>query len=190
MIALTSNTTKICDVSRTTIYTANSPTIYARVYELDFHCIYCQQLLLVEFALYTQPCKATRTDWYVHFASLFYIIIYCYSLIYFIFRDDTYVISSVFTYLMIIWGFDAGVRILLEKDRQDTIFWKIRKILEKYQKIIFYQKTPEARRRSREEPEGSLTHRRRGPLAVTALCEGTLAHSRSRPFAYFIAPKT
>jgi hypothetical protein len=60
---------------------------------------------------------------------------------------------------MIIRGFAAGVRILLEKDRQDTIFQKIRKILEKYLKIIFYQKTLKARRRSREEPEGSLTHR-------------------------------
>jgi hypothetical protein len=29
---------------------------------------------------------------------------------------------------MIIGGFVAGVRILLEKDRQGTIFWKIRKI--------------------------------------------------------------
>jgi hypothetical protein len=64
--------------------------------------------------------------------------------------------------LMIIGGFAAGVRILLEKDRQDTIFQKIRKILEKYQKIVFSQKTQEARRRSREEPEDSLTHRGRG----------------------------
>jgi hypothetical protein len=60
---------------------------------------------------------------------------------------------------MIIRGFAARVRILLEKDRQDTIFRKIRKILEKYQKIIFYQKTLKARRRSREGPVGSLTHR-------------------------------
>jgi hypothetical protein len=63
---------------------------------------------------------------------------------------------------MIIGGFAAGVRILLEKDRQDTIFRKTRKIPEKYQKIIFYQKTPEARRRRREEPGGNLTHRGRG----------------------------
>jgi hypothetical protein len=49
---------------------------------------------------------------------------------------------------MIIGGFAAGVRILLEKDHQDTIFWKIRKIPEKYQKIIFCRKTQEARRRS------------------------------------------
>jgi hypothetical protein len=83
-------------------------------------------------------------------------------LIYFIFRDDNYVVSSIFACLMIIGGFAARVRILLEKDHQDTIFRKIRKIPEKYQKNIFYQKTPEARRRRREEPGGSLTHRGRG----------------------------
>jgi hypothetical protein len=33
---------------------------------------------------------------------------------------------------MIIGGFAAGVRILLQKDRQDTIFRKIRKIPENY----------------------------------------------------------
>jgi hypothetical protein len=62
---------------------------------------------------------------------------------------------------MITGGFAARVRILLEKDRQDTIFRKIRKIPEKYQKILFYQKTSEARRRRREEPGGGLTHRGR-----------------------------
>jgi hypothetical protein len=36
-------------------------------------------------------------------------------LIYFIFRDDTYVVFSVFTCLMIIGELAAGVRILLEK---------------------------------------------------------------------------
>jgi hypothetical protein len=83
-------------------------------------------------------------------------------LIYFKFRDDTYVISSIFTCLMIIGGFVAGVRILLEKDRQDTIFRKIRKIPKKYQKIIFSQKTQETRRRRQEEPGARLTHRGRG----------------------------
>jgi hypothetical protein len=83
-------------------------------------------------------------------------------LIYFIFRYDTYVISSVFTCSMIVGGFAAGVRILLEKDRRDTIFQKNRKIPEKYQKILFYQKTPEARRARREELGGGLTHRGRG----------------------------
>jgi hypothetical protein len=80
-------------------------------------------------------------------------------LIYFTFRDDTHVVSSIFTCLMIIGGFAVGVRILLEKDRQDTMFRKIRK----FQKIIFRQKTKEARRRRREEPQGRLTHRGRGP---------------------------
>jgi hypothetical protein len=36
-------------------------------------------------------------------------------LIYFIFRDDTYVVSVVFACLMIFGGLAAGVRILLEK---------------------------------------------------------------------------
>jgi hypothetical protein len=31
---------------------ANSPTIYAHVNELEFHCIYYQPMLLVEFPLY------------------------------------------------------------------------------------------------------------------------------------------
>jgi hypothetical protein len=52
MVTLTSNTTKVCDVSRTIIYRANSPSIYARVNELEFHCVYCQPILLVEFPLY------------------------------------------------------------------------------------------------------------------------------------------
>jgi hypothetical protein len=36
MGVLTLNTTKVCDVSKTTIYRANSPTIYARMNDLDF----------------------------------------------------------------------------------------------------------------------------------------------------------
>jgi hypothetical protein len=91
---------------------------------------------------------------------------------------------------MIIGGFTAGVRILLEKDRQDTIFRKIGKIPEKYQRIIFYQKTPEATRRSREEPQSGLTHRGPDlPLAAPPWCEATLAHFRSRPSVYFIVPE-
>jgi hypothetical protein len=113
-------------------------------------------------------------------------------LIYFIFRDDTYVIYSVFTCFMIIGEFAAGVRILLEKDRQDTIFQKTRKIPEKYQKIIFYQKTPEARRRRRRREDPGAASRTGGaawPLAAPALCEGALAHVWSRPFVYFIVPE-
>jgi hypothetical protein len=78
-------------------------------------------------------------------------------LIYFIFRVDTYVISLVFTYLMIIEGFAAGVRVLLEKGPSWDHILKIRKIPEKYQEIIFFQKTQEARRRSQEELGGALT---------------------------------
>jgi hypothetical protein len=84
-------------------------------------------------------------------------------LIYFTFRDDIYVISSVFTCLMIIGGYAAGVRILLEKGPSRHHISEDQEILEKYQKIIFYQKIEEARRRRREGPQGSLTTRGRGP---------------------------
>jgi hypothetical protein len=84
-------------------------------------------------------------------------------LIYFIFRDDTYVVSSIFTCLMIIGGFAAEVRILLEKGPSRHHILKIKKSPEKYQKIIFYQKTEETGRRRREGPQGSLTTRGRGP---------------------------
>jgi hypothetical protein len=47
MVTIISITTKVSDAS-----SANSPTIYARVNELEFNCIYCQPILLVEFPLY------------------------------------------------------------------------------------------------------------------------------------------
>jgi hypothetical protein len=111
-------------------------------------------------------------------------------LIYFTFRDDTYVISSVFTCLMIIGGFTAGVRILLEKGPSRHHISKIRKIPEKYQKIIFYQKTEEARRRRREGPQGSLTTWGAAqPLVAPPFGESPLAHFCHHPFAYFIVPE-
>jgi hypothetical protein len=84
-------------------------------------------------------------------------------LIYFTFRDDTYVVFFVFTCLMIIGGFAAGVRILLEKGPSRHRILEDQEILEKYQKIIFYQKTEVARRRRRKGPQGSLTTRGHGP---------------------------
>jgi hypothetical protein len=84
-------------------------------------------------------------------------------LIYFTFIDDTYVVSSVFTCLMIIGGFAAGVRILLEKGPSRHHISEDQEIPEKYQEIIFCQKTEVARRRRREGPQGSLTIRGRGP---------------------------
>jgi hypothetical protein len=84
-------------------------------------------------------------------------------LIYFTFRDDIYVVYSIFTCLMIIGGFAAGVKILLEKGPSRHHVSGDQEIPEKYQKIIFCQKTEEARRRRREEPQGRLTHRGRGP---------------------------
>jgi hypothetical protein len=69
-----------------------------------------------------------------------------------------------FTCLMIIGGFAAGVRILLEKGPSRHHILKISKIpKKKHQKIIFYQKTEVARRRRREGPQCSLTTRGRSP---------------------------
>jgi hypothetical protein len=89
-------------------------------------------------------------------------------LIYFIFRDDTYVVSSIFTCLMIIGELAAGVRILLEKGpsrhhiSEDQQFWR------NTQKFIYYKKMKVARRRSQEEQQGGHTTRWRGPTPSCA----------------------
>jgi hypothetical protein len=74
-------------------------------------------------------------------------------LIYFTFRDDIYVVSSIFTCLMIIGGFAARVRILLEKGPSIHHISEDQEIPEKYQKIIFCQKTEEV------EGGGERSHR-------------------------------
>jgi hypothetical protein len=76
-------------------------------------------------------------------------------LIYFIFRDDTYVISSIFASLMIIEEFTAGVRILLEKGLSRHHISEDQQFLENTQKFLFCQKTKVARRRGRSEPLGA-----------------------------------
>jgi hypothetical protein len=65
---------------------------------------------------------------------------------------------------MIFGGLAARVRILLEKGPSRHHVLKDQEIPEKYQKIIFRQKTEEARRRTREEQQGGLTTRWRGPI--------------------------
>jgi hypothetical protein len=75
-------------------------------------------------------------------------------LIYFIFRDDTYVVSSVFTCSMIIGELAAGVRILLEKGPSRHHISEDQQFQRNTQKFIYYQKTKVARRRRREEQQG------------------------------------
>jgi hypothetical protein len=88
---------------------------------------------------------------------------------------------------MIIGGFAVGVRILLEKDRQDTIFWKIRKFQKNTRKLYF------TKRLKKPEGGGERDHRAASPpggaaqpLATPPYGEGTLAHYCHHPFAYFI----
>jgi hypothetical protein len=64
---------------------------------------------------------------------------------------------------MIFGGLAAGVKILLEKGSSRHHILEDQEIPEKYQEIIFRQKTEEARRRIREEQQGGLTTRWRGP---------------------------
>jgi hypothetical protein len=83
-------------------------------------------------------------------------------LIYFTFRDDTYVVSSVFYIFHDHWRICCRVRILLEKGLSRHHVSEDQEIPEKYQKIILCQNSEEARRRRQEEPQGRLTHRVRG----------------------------
>jgi hypothetical protein len=84
-------------------------------------------------------------------------------LIYFIFRDDTYVISSIFACLMIIGEFTAGVRILLEKGPSRYNISEDQQLQENTQKFIFRRKTEVARRRGQGEPPRAHTTWWRGP---------------------------
>jgi Icc-related predicted phosphoesterase len=84
-------------------------------------------------------------------------------LIYFIFRDDTYVVSFVFACLMIIGELAARVRILLEKGPSRYHISKDQQFQEKIQKFIFYQMTKLAKRRERGKQPGAHTTRWRGP---------------------------
>jgi hypothetical protein len=83
-------------------------------------------------------------------------------LIDFIFRDDTYVVSSVFSCLMIIGELAAGVRILLEKGPSRHHISEDQQFQENTQKFIYYQKTKVARRRKRKEHQVAHTTRWRG----------------------------
>ena len=64
------------------------------------------------------------------------------------------------------------------------------KIRENIRKILFFQKTKDARRRSGDGPQGAHTTPWRGPaLAVPPGGVATLAHSSLSPLAYITLPK-
>jgi hypothetical protein len=111
-------------------------------------------------------------------------------LIYFIFRGDTYVVSSVFTYLMIIGELAAGVRILLEKGPSRHHISEDQQFQRNTQKFIYYQRTKVARGRKREEQQGATPPGGAGPpLAAPPYGEATLAHSCHRPLVYIVVPE-
>jgi hypothetical protein len=74
-------------------------------------------------------------------------------LIYYTFRDDTYVVSSIFTCLIIIGGFAAGVRILLEKGPSRHHVSEDQEIPKNTRKLYL------ARRLKKPEGGGKRSHR-------------------------------
>jgi hypothetical protein len=114
-------------------------------------------------------------------------------LIYFIFRVDTYVVSSVFICLMIIGGLTAGVRILLEKGPSRHHISEDQHFQENTQKFKYYRKTKVARRRERKEQQGGHTTRWHGPAlgCATQWCghPGPLLPSPPRVYCHPQKPK-
>jgi hypothetical protein len=92
-------------------------------------------------------------------------------LLYFISRGDTYVVSSIFTCLLIIGELAAGARILLEKRPSRHHISEDQQFQRNIQKFIYYQKTKVARRRKREEQQVGHTTRWRGPTPGHAALE-------------------
>jgi hypothetical protein len=111
-------------------------------------------------------------------------------LIYFIFRDDTYVVSSIFACLMIIGESTGRVRILLEKEPSRYNIYEDQQFQENIQKFIFCRKTEVARRRGRGEPPGAHTTPWRGPgLGRTARWCGRPGPSLASPLRIYRLPK-
>jgi hypothetical protein len=98
-------------------------------------------------------------------------------LIYFIFRGDTYVVSSVFACLMINGELAAGVRILLEKGPSRHHISEDQQFRENTQKFIYYQKMKIAKGESERSSRGATPPGGIGqPLAAPPWGEATLAH--------------
>src|SRR4051812_1174115 len=82
------------------------------------------RILFIDISLYKPVVRFTKLSFRLGTSDVYAwgelirpicIIILCYSLIYFVFRDDSYVISPIFACLMISMEFTAGAGILLEK---------------------------------------------------------------------------
>jgi hypothetical protein len=83
-------------------------------------------------------------------------------LIYFILRDDTYVVSSVFTCLMIVGEFAVGVRILLEKG-PSRYYISEDPIPEKYPEIHIISEDEGSQKEEARGAAGWAHHQGRGP---------------------------
>ena len=113
-------------------------------------------VLFTEFSFaWGQAKSKLGGSWYVQFASLFYIIICCYSLIYFIFGHNTYVISSILHVSSLLEDQAPEPGFCWKKHRQNAIFRKINCGRKLYQKSYFS--------RWRRKPEGGARRTQGGP---------------------------
>ena len=150
-------------------------------------------VLFTEFSFaWGQAKSKLGGSWYVQFASLFYIIICCYSLIYFIIGTQDLCYFIYFACFIIIGGSSTGARILLEKAPSERNISEDQLWKEIIPKILFFKMTKEARRRSQEEPGWAHTLGRRGPCPGRAAMWFGGAHDPFRLlfFAKSFVPKT
>ena len=113
-------------------------------------------VLFTEFSFaWGQARSKLGGSWYVQFASLFCIIICCYSLIYFILGHNTYVISSILHVSSSLEDQAPEPGFCWKKHRQNAIFRKINCGREFHVNSYFS--------RGRREPEGEEKRSHCGP---------------------------
>jgi len=156
-------------------------------YLSTLHSINMWSCLLSSVFAWGQARSKLGGSWYVHFASLFYIIIYCYSLIYFIFRDDTYVILPVLHVSSLLEDYSPESGFCWKKHRQDTIFLEFNNSRKIYRSSYFVRWRREPKRETKVGHRGPSPHGGAAPYAAAPpYGEEAQAHLNLRPFAFFI----
>jgi hypothetical protein len=109
---------------------------------------------------------------------------------YFIFRDVTYVVSSVFACLMIIGELAVGVRILLEKGPSRHHISEDQQFQENTQSSYFIRRRKWSAGESERSSQGPTPPGGAGqPQAASPSGVATLAHFYQCPFAYIVVPE-
>ncbi len=132
--------------------------LLVRIWFID-SSLHKHAVLFTEFSFaWGQAKSKLGGSWYVQFASLFYIIICCYSLIYFIFGDDTYVISSILHDSWLLEDRAPEPGFCWKKHRQNAIFRKINNWRKLHRRSYFSWR--------RSQPKGGTEEGRHGPPPI------------------------